>query len=246
MFSMARSMASRRAGKPSPFNSSSSSTSSNGGFEPSDVIENPPELSRDDMEAIMDDFLEKFEVVGKKMVPILPGESGADKFGVLRRALVGLEIDGEGPTTSSMSKEEADYIRQRFLREDDEGKKVKEEMPMREIIGKDKDRWDCETILSEWTVDEAFATASVAVESRWFAHTLFQPSGTYSNVENHPRIISVPKRNNGKQKAALAQPAAPSVQEEDGEESEYGSGSDTEQEGTVGCECERSMLPDCL
>lgn len=125
-------------------------------------------VSREDFEAIMDDFLDNYEVVGKKMVPVMPGESSAEKLDSMRKALVGLDLEGNGPSTRAQSnqgaaqdetetlaggtKSDADYIRQRFLREDYyAGKKAEQEsMPMMHIIGQDKeDKWDAETILSE-------------------------------------------------------------------------------------------------
>ena len=126
------------------------------------------EVSREDFEAIMDDFLDNYEVVGKKMVQVLPGHSGAEKLDSMRRALVGLDLEGNGAvgaqgqgqdgdedemgSLAGGTKREADYIRQRYLREDYyAGRKGEEEkMPMLHIVGQGKeDKWDAETILSE-------------------------------------------------------------------------------------------------
>ncbi|KAI0692978.1 Low temperature viability protein-domain-containing protein [Cytidiella melzeri] len=97
-----------------------------------------PELitSREDFDAMMNEFLEDFEIVGGKMRPVLSGESAVDKLDTFRKALGRAQIrdqeddDGEG-----------DFL-----------------MPV--DIDEAKDRWDCETILT-----------------------------TYSNLENHPRLI---------------------------------------------------------
>jgi protein LTV1 len=101
----------------------------------------PPELSREDFESIMDDFLDNYEVVGRKYRPALGGAglTGAEKLAVLRaaveegedglgkeenrRRILEIEKDNRGP---------AREIRERVRREEDEG-----------------DKWDVETILSE-------------------------------------------------------------------------------------------------
>ena len=129
--------------------------------------EDTKEVSREDFEAIMDDFLDNYEVVGKKMVQVLPGRDGAEKLDSMRKALVGLDLEGNGPVGGSGgvgeeedeegnlaggTKREADYIRQRYLREDYYAKRGEEEekMPMLHIVGQGKeDKWDAETILSE-------------------------------------------------------------------------------------------------
>lgn len=87
-----------------------------------------------------------------------------------------------------------------------------------------------------------FPMPHYATPSHFHAHETHLPfrskTGTYSNLENHPRMISVAKRNNGKQKALVNEVRPPIIEaEEDGEETaSEGSGSETEREGTVGCE----------
>lgn len=88
-----------------------------------------PELitSRDDFDGMIDEFLNDYEILGRKMRPKLEGETGAEKLGAFRRAVgvderVRIMRDGE----ESESEETNPYL-------DDE--------PV-------KDRWDCETILS--------------------------------------------------------------------------------------------------
>ncbi|KAJ7103098.1 Low temperature viability protein-domain-containing protein [Mycena belliarum] len=100
-----------------------------------------PELitSREDFESMMNEFLDDYEILGRKLRPKLEGDSGAEKLNTLRMAMgqderVRLERAGE--------EDEADDILMPF------------------DIDDRKDRWDCETILS-----------------------------TYSNLENHPRLI---------------------------------------------------------
>ncbi|KAH7334458.1 Low temperature viability protein-domain-containing protein [Rhizoctonia solani] len=118
-----------------------------------DDSDEAPELldTREDLEGMMDEFLEKYELVGNKMRPVLGGSTPAEKLATLRHALVD-DIDGDGG------------IRARVIIK--KGKTL--ESAQHDIIpepydidaGYEHDRWDCETILS-----------------------------TYSNLENHPRLI---------------------------------------------------------
>ncbi|KAJ7070581.1 Low temperature viability protein-domain-containing protein [Mycena amicta] len=107
--------------------------------EDEDDNDEAPELitSRDDFESMMDEFLNDYEILGRKMKPKLEGDSGAAKLDTLRRA---------------MGQDE----RVRIEGGDDEVVDIL--MPL--DIDDRNDRWDCETILT-----------------------------TYSNLENHPRLI---------------------------------------------------------
>jgi protein LTV1 len=109
-------------------------------------------LTREDMEEIMDEFLDEFEIVGNKMLPKVGGETPAENLDIMRKALVGLDLEGSGPTQQSeQAKKDADMIRKRYLRVKQEGEDEEhEKMPVLHITGQDKkDRWDAETILSE-------------------------------------------------------------------------------------------------
>lgn len=113
--------------------------------------------TREDFEEMMDDFLDNYELLGRKMKPVLPGDSGLDKLDTLRRALgqdERVRINGEDGDDAS----------------DDE----KILMPYEEQSK--KDRWDCETILSKCV---HLARLSI----------LTCVTATYSNLENHPRLI---------------------------------------------------------
>jgi protein LTV1 len=87
-----------------------------------------PELitSRDDFGALMDDFLDNYEMLGRKMKPKLEGETGVEKLNTIRRALGPAHLVSPGIQDSDETEEES-------LAEED----------------REKDRWDCETILSE-------------------------------------------------------------------------------------------------
>jgi protein LTV1 len=111
-----------------------------GDFEPGE----PLQVTRDDFDAIMDDFLENYEVVGNRMRESLGGTalSGPEKLKVLRSAL---EQGDEG-----LSKEEnrrrilaLEKLNRGPLKED------KERIPRAKIEPAKEDKWDVETILCE-------------------------------------------------------------------------------------------------
>lgn len=86
---------------------------------------------------MMDEFLGKFEILGRKMKPVLEGESGTDKLDTLRRAMA-----------------EAGPIRVRKGSEDQD-----DDILMPVDVDDIKERWDCETILSELATSTAPAFA---------------------------------------------------------------------------------------
>ncbi|KAL5535729.1 LTV1 [Sanghuangporus sanghuang] len=108
----------------------------------SDDSDEAPELitSREDFNAIMDDFLDNYEILGGKMRPVLRGETVVEKLGTIRQSL-----------------KETGYNAHAQLGED-EG--ISNDDAFENIVEEKKEQWDCETILS-----------------------------TYSNLENHPKLI---------------------------------------------------------
>ncbi|KAF8711856.1 Low temperature viability protein, partial [Rhizoctonia solani] len=118
-----------------------------------DDSDEAPELldTREDLEGMMDEFLEKYELVGNKMRPVLGGITPAEKLAALRHALVD-DINGDGGVLARA------IIKKGKTPETDQDDLIPE--PYDIDAGYEQDRWDCETILS-----------------------------TYSNVENHPRLI---------------------------------------------------------
>ncbi|KIM32938.1 hypothetical protein M408DRAFT_313205, partial [Serendipita vermifera MAFF 305830] len=105
-----------------------------------------PELiaTRDDFDAVMDEFLAQ-EQVGKKLQQKI-GDTPMDRLNTVRRALV-----------ESTSEKEERERREALLDRLDEGETP---IPMPVDVDEKKERWDCETILT-----------------------------TYSNLENHPRLL---------------------------------------------------------
>ncbi|KAL1712809.1 Low temperature viability protein-domain-containing protein [Schizophyllum commune] len=109
--------------------------------EEEDDIDEVPDLilSRPDFEDMMDEFLNDFELLGRKMQHKLEGDTGVEKLDTFRRALGTVrEVDLRETPDRDPNDDE--------LSSDSEDEK--------------EDQWDCESILS-----------------------------TYSNLENHPRLI---------------------------------------------------------
>ena len=93
--------------------------------------EAPPLITtREDFDSIMDDFLDKYEILGGKMKQVLPGGTNVEKLGTFRSALV-----QDGPIVmNDDDDEEQDVIGELVFEEDK------------------RDRWDCETILCAFLI----------------------------------------------------------------------------------------------
>lgn len=125
-----------------------------------DDSDTAPDLitTREDFEAMMDDFLDNYELLGRKMKPVLAGDNGAEKLSTLRMAMgqderVRIEQNGDEESGDEM------------LTPYGEAEK--------------KDRWDCETILSKLDFPPNFSPSPET----------YLREATYSNLENHPRLI---------------------------------------------------------
>ena len=88
-----------------------------------------PELitSRDDFDSMVNTFLNDFEILGRKMKPKMEGESGIDKLDIYRRTMG----QDERNRLTDIDAEDDVQIDDLFPEKDN------------------KDRWDCETILSK-------------------------------------------------------------------------------------------------
>lgn len=73
----------------------------------------------------MDEFLEQFEILGGKMKRVLPGETSTEKLDTIRRELG-----------------------QAVVREHGDDSEEDEEDVLMPFDKDEKERWDCETILS--------------------------------------------------------------------------------------------------
>ncbi|KNZ53825.1 hypothetical protein VP01_3127g4 [Puccinia sorghi] len=137
--------------------------SEDGHSEQSNMTATPRER-RADFEAIMDEFLDKFEVIGGKMKPVMAGKTPVGKLETLRSELLG---PGEQD-----SREERLAVKEQILKKLQAEQDAHHARPFSHIpkdrftlLDGEKDhqnKWDCQTILT-----------------------------TYSNLENHPRVIRI-------------------------------------------------------
>ncbi|OCF42599.1 protein LTV1 [Kwoniella heveanensis CBS 569] len=111
----------------------------------------PPEVSRDDFEAIMDDFLDNYEVVGRRLRPALGGTglTGTEKLSVLRSAIEGEDEAKEENRRRIMRIEEEDRER---MKNRDRTKKTKEDKER--VAEPEEEKWDVQTILTTYTNTE--------------------------------------------------------------------------------------------
>ncbi|KAK4052578.1 Protein ltv1 [Microbotryomycetes sp. JL221] len=121
----------------------------------------PPLISaREDLDAIFDDFLSRYEVLGGKMKPVLDAAPGTDgnmgKLERLRQELTKLDVGND--SQASERQQEKDRILAAVRRQQKEDKHRSERIDIAFV--QPKERWDCETVLS-----------------------------TYSNASNHPRLL---------------------------------------------------------
>lgn len=86
-----------------------------------------PELitSREDFESMMNEFLDDFEILGRKLKPKLQGDSGTEKLDTIRRAM------GQDERIRISYADEETLDEELFVNHEEDK----------------KDRWDCETML---------------------------------------------------------------------------------------------------
>ena len=108
----------------------------------SDEASEPPDLiaARDDFEGIMNDFLGKYEIVGTQLKQVLEGKTGADKLETLRKAMAGASLSDE--------KDMIETIKRLVRMQEDANRRVIDTEVISEDSEDQKERWDCETILS--------------------------------------------------------------------------------------------------
>lgn len=102
-------------------------------YDETDDEDDCPQLElREDFHAIADDFLENFEVVGRRMVPRMEGETSMDKFDRLRESLI----------ATAETKQNIQSL-------------IVDEEPLPEVEAVQEEereaRWDCESILSTYS-----------------------------------------------------------------------------------------------
>ncbi|KAL1926005.1 hypothetical protein VTP01DRAFT_7098 [Rhizomucor pusillus] len=171
---------------------------------------------RADFEDILDDFLDKYEIVGRKMQPKLDGETAEQKLDKVREALLATTLSDDEDKASVST------VRRSHTRN---SKDSTDNVEIWERPVKYREAWDCQSVLS-----------------------------TYSNLENHPKLISdrgpkkkilidsktgmpslvqVDKKNRKPRQEELEK-----VQEE--EEEEAGSGEDEEEQQRINTGIPRS------
>ncbi|CAE6459898.1 unnamed protein product [Rhizoctonia solani] len=141
-----------------------------------DEPDEAPELldTREDLEGMMDEFLEKYELVGNKMRPVLGGSTPAEKLATLRHALVD-DIDGDGGIRARA------IIKKGKIPESVQHDMIPE--PYDIDAGYEHDRWDCETILCTYFVPQEIRDINFIYDYPTITAAM------YSNLENHPRLI---------------------------------------------------------
>ncbi|GAA5944656.1 ribosome biogenesis protein LTV1 [Sporobolomyces koalae] len=140
---------------------------------------------REDLEAIMDDFLSRYEVIGGKMRQQLKPQSNeepvdpedeegqrrinASKLDRIRQSLANMDLDGDDASDeTALRRKEKERILKIVERQEKEEERRQRKgqglgTPKVDILeDRRRDRWDCETVLS-----------------------------TYSNLSNHPRLLRI-------------------------------------------------------
>lgn len=97
---------------------------------------------REDLDAILDDFLDKYEVVGRKMVPRLEGDTSLAKLETIRAALLEVE-DGDVTATSTYTTGTNGRRKKK--------EKAVEEMEVWERPVKERQAWDVQSVLSTYS-----------------------------------------------------------------------------------------------
>lgn len=89
---------------------------------------------RADFDDILDDFLDKYEIVGRKMKPKLEGDTSGEKLDTLRQSLGAIRLSNE--------------------EDEDKPKSRKEDVDRVDIWErpvKQRETWDCQTVLSTYS-----------------------------------------------------------------------------------------------
>lgn len=146
---------------------------------------------REDFGSLLEEFLAKNEIAAGRLLPVLPGSSGTEKLGTLRRAMTG-ETRVNSLEVPEVTMKQAVVSLQGISSNDEESD---EDIPIPAIvgIGTTKDRWDVETILS---------TCISYLTSR-----SYRLPGTYTNLDNHPRLIRA--RSDRSEESSAAQDSKP-------------------------------------
>lgn len=164
------------------------------------VSAEPQGEQRAALEAILDDFLQKYEVIGGKYRHQLEGAASKDvaplgsrdeklsRLDRLRNELANLDLGaGEDEEAIARRKEKErimSIVERQYEEEATRKRKGKDKIQDVTIIEDNyQDRWDCETVLSAFPSFRRFNVyrAGTNINS--------PHAGTYSNLSNHPRML---------------------------------------------------------
>lgn len=112
----------------------------------SDYISGEEREERADFDAILDDFLEKYEIVGKKMQPKMEGETSAAKLDSMRQGLIKPDIN-EIKEVEKLPK--VTLTRAALERASLESASLKPRLERPEQ--RKRETWDCQTIVSTYS-----------------------------------------------------------------------------------------------
>ena len=135
-------------------------------------IERPEDQAK--LDAAMDEFLDDYEVLGGKLAPKIQADTPAGRLDAYRRGILGVSSEGD----------EAKREKERILQVADEIEAREEEDPLPEMFNDwlrpAGDKWDCETVLCESKARHVMVLVLMACLT-----------ATYSNLENHPKLLRV-------------------------------------------------------
>ncbi|KAG0246539.1 hypothetical protein BG011_002392 [Mortierella polycephala] len=101
---------------------------------------------RKDFDSILDDFLDKFEIVGSKMVPRLDGATSENKLTTIRNALLVDEAEDEKSMATTIG-----GTRRPVKKSLDEDMATELQTDFRSRAERMRDNWDVQTILSTYS-----------------------------------------------------------------------------------------------
>ena len=106
--------------------------------------EGPQGPEREDLDSILDDFLDKFEIVGSKMVPRLEGATSENKLTTIRRAMLVDDAEDEKSVATTVG----GTRRSKKNLDDDTATELQTDFRSR--AERLRDSWDVQTILSKF------------------------------------------------------------------------------------------------
>ncbi|KAG5455785.1 MAG: Low temperature viability protein-domain-containing protein [Olpidium bornovanus] len=177
----------------------------------------------ENLDDILDEFLDKFDVVGRKMVAKPEGASAAENVDAVRRQLGGARLDEHGENDDSDS---------------EEARLARDEEIMAMLSKPKRPDWDCQSVLCECAASLSHPVPSDRIDGFLHAHLgetpcshtpLPWPAATYSNLENHPAMIrdrNAPRIRIGRNGMPRVEQLSPQVIPEE-EEAEEDAGRET-------------------